>query len=58
MTDGSRAGVTKIIYFFVVFFLLSIFILGLIIPKIKEYRTKCKALQGAVGAKSPQAGLR
>lgn len=43
MTDGSRAGVTKIIYFLVVFFLLSIFILGLIIPRIKECRTKGKA---------------
>lgn len=43
MSDGSRAGVAKI-YFLVVFFLLSIFILGLIIPKLKEYRTQCKAL--------------
>lgn len=48
MTDGSRAGVAKIIYFLVVSFLLSIFIFGLIIPKIKEYRTKCKAL-GCMG---------
>lgn len=48
VTDGSRAGVAKIIYFLVVSFLLSIFIPGLIIPKIKEYRTKCKAL-GCMG---------